>query len=109
MRVYNLTSDEAAERILRNGFSDDHAAIHPGVWLSLPVYDVASLPAAKRTRLLAVDAPAGELAEYESGVLIDDADMLLDDERYREWVIPADVVNRWPIIDLGPPEPDAMG
>jgi hypothetical protein len=106
LRIFHLTSDEAAEGILRDGFSDEHATFvdMPGVWVSAPVFDPASLGARKSARLLAIDLPSDALADVEVRVLGADDEPLPSDDRYREWVVPAAVLNRWPVVDLGHPD-----
>jgi hypothetical protein len=103
VRAYHVTSDTAAERILADGFSDDTALMHPGIWFSAPTCELASLPASKRTRLLAVDADAATLDRYATHDFIGGVE-LPRDARYREWVVPAHVANRWPVTDLGHPD-----
>lgn len=107
MRVYHVTGDTGADRILRDGFDDAAATLdYEGVWVSAPPFDRASMPAAKYARLLAVDIDPEVLADYEVRILAADGTPLPGDDRYREWVVPAAVLNRWPLIDLGRPEDD---
>jgi len=98
-RVYHVTS-EAAESILRDGFSDDMAtfADSPGVWVSAPMFELASLPALKGARLLAVDVDPAGLADYEVQVIDGPAvpDLPPGVVAYRERIVPAAVLNRWP-------------
>lgn len=101
MRVYHRTSRAAAERILRAGFCDDAALIEYSLWVSVPPYDIASLPLGKREALLAVDLPEHELAPYEvqtelpAGV---ERPPIGPGGDYREWIVPAAILNQWPVV-----------
>jgi hypothetical protein len=105
VRVFHITSPEAAAAILRDGFRDGVIGRgwwpdERGVWVANPHTDPSSLGARRELNLLAVDVPEDELADYE--VIEYDIDT---GERFdkggREWIVPAAVLNRWPVQDLG--------
>jgi hypothetical protein len=92
MKFYHRTTAEFADAILAGGFMDYTSnymtsASHTGVWLSnTPVDEGDVIPAVMNSLLLVeISLSEKELAEYEwvqegSG-------------SYREWLIPASVIN----------------
>lgn len=99
MRVYHRTSADDAERIMRDGFNDHADIFGVGVWVSDPPCDEASLPASKREALVAVDLSEEAITEYE--VLWDRPGDAPSWARYREWIVPAAVLNRVGTVALG--------
>ena len=93
MKLYHVTTHKAATAIMAGGFRD-HARriggmIIDGVWVSdAPWYDgatvdAADLPASRVCIVLAL--PADQIGEYE---------LVQDDSMYREWCIPAAILNQ---------------
>ena len=90
MRCYHRT--HAADAIRRDGFVDDEGCYgtlttHRGVWLSDQPLDVNE--GADGNALLAVDLPDELFEQYE---------WVEDGKGYREALIPAKIVNGWPIV-----------
>jgi hypothetical protein len=89
-KLYHRTNQVAARRIIRHGFKDStnyylNQRLHAGVWLSsVPLDFNKGVPGQV---LLEVDTDLGEneLARYEW--------ITQKDTSYREWLIPAAVVN----------------
>jgi hypothetical protein len=86
MRLFHRTS--AADEILRNGFRDGQGsymtdAILSGVWLSAVPLDFNE--GAAGDAVLEVQLPDALALEYE---------VVEEDKPYREFLIPADVLNR---------------
>jgi hypothetical protein len=90
MILWHRTSKAAAESIFRNGFQDAHGTYmtgreHSGVWLSGQPLD--SNEGACGDVLLRVNLACteGEIADYE---------WIGEGKGYREWLIPAVLLNR---------------
>jgi hypothetical protein len=101
VRLYHVTSHEAAERIVRNGFRDGEigrhwAPVEHGVWVADRPFDTASMGQVKSQALLALEVPEDAVAEYEIVEYDEETGERLD-KAYREWIVPADVLNRWPV------------
>lgn len=84
MKLYHRTP--AAETILREGFRDDPRRRRQGVWLAECPLDAQE--SIKGPTVLSVEIPEAEIASFE----------VEQGRSYREWCIPAEVVNRY-----GPP------
>jgi hypothetical protein len=94
MTVYHRT--DAARAILDEGFRDgcgSYGTAHEyrGVWLSDTPLDVNE--GVVGGEVVAVDISEDALADYE---WVEDA------KPYREWLVPADVVNRFPRRQFSP-------
>ena len=84
----------AAEQILADGFQDAE-----GTYLTVNVYSgawVGERPLdenedANGDRVLAVDVPETGIAEFE---------WIEDGKPYREWLIPAELPNRYPVTEV---------
>lgn len=91
MKLYHRTTSKAAEAILRGGFNDTTGSyLVPGhsvtgVWVSNIPVDVNE--GAKGDVLLEInlDAEEGNIADYE---------WVEEGKFYREWLIPAEFLNR---------------
>jgi hypothetical protein len=89
--LYHVTTEEAARSILRDGFIDDRgpymtALEHTGVWLSDRPLDINE--GAYGDTILEVEIPPEAVLDYawvEEGKL------------YREFLVPAHLVNAYPI------------
>jgi hypothetical protein len=87
MILYHRTSAEIAERILRDGFRDGRGTYmttreHSGVFLSNVPLDINE--GADGDTLLQVEMPEQTIANYE---------WREDGKPYREWLVPAKLVN----------------
>jgi hypothetical protein len=92
MIVYHVTHE--ADGILTDGFRDGEgtymtANVHRGVWVSDVPLDVNE--GAVGDRLLAIDVPETVIADFE---------WVEDDKAYREWLVPAEVLNRFPVTEV---------
>ena len=110
-----LTTAEAAASILRDGFDDSEAFNLPppdrGIWIERRPFDAASLGAtSKGIHVLAIDVDEDVIAPYEifdveaTGELVKPPpipEWLDPADTPRHWIVPADILNRWPLIDLG--------
>lgn len=86
MKLYHRTPNP--EAILREGFRDLRGSMDlSGVWLSAVPLDIGE--GAKGPTVLSIDIPEEELVDFE---------VLEEGKPYREWCVPADLVNRF-----GPP------
>jgi len=101
VRLYHRTP--AGDAILAKGFRDGRGRymtsnIHEGVWLSnIPLSAAAGAPG---DDLLAVEIPEEVIAEYEW--------VAETGGTYREWLVPAAVVNRYPVERCTEEEADAL-
>jgi len=91
VRLYHRT--DHADTILAGGFQDGEGGygtlnVYRGVWLSNVPLDANE--GAQGSTLLTLDMPEEQAAEYE---------WIEDWKQYREFLIPAEVVNRY-----GPPQ-----
>ncbi|GMU24984.1 MAG: hypothetical protein AMXMBFR13_50550 [Phycisphaerae bacterium] len=92
MKLFHSTTPEAAAAILKEGFRDTTGQYlttesFTGVWFSDVPLDEGE--GAKGNELLAIEAPDARLAEWE---------WIEEGKPYREFLLPADVANRF-----GPP------
>lgn len=92
MRVFHRTTHNAAESIIREGFSDSEDTymtqhLYRGVWVSDQPLDANE--GAFGDTVLAIDIPDALFAEYE---------WIEEHKGYREALIPAEELNRY-----GPP------
>jgi hypothetical protein len=94
MRLYHGTDEDAAAAITTAGFRNSALepfqvalGMAPGVWL-------ASVPMHNSGATLAVDMPDDVLEDYE---LIEDPP-----SSFRVWVVPAEVLNRYPVAEVDP-------
>lgn len=91
MKLFHRTP--FAESILKNGFRDGEGTymtgvMHCGVWLSDRPLDFGQ--GAKGEDLFLLDIPEDEMSPFE---------WIEDGKPYREFLVPAEIVNRY-----GPPE-----
>lgn len=91
MRLYHHTY--ATQSILSDGFKDGEGyylttSLHQGVWLSDCPLDINE--GADGDTLLSIDIPDNVIADYE---------WIEEEKPYREFLIPAEIVNRY-----GPPK-----
>ena len=90
MKLYHKTTAEAARTILLDGFQDRTGnymteTLHTGVWLSDSPLDVNSYGRGGETVLeVTFHGPEGEIADFE---------WIEESKGYREWLIPAALVN----------------
>jgi hypothetical protein len=87
MILYHRTHAAIADRILRDGFRDGTGTYmttteHSGVWLSNVPLDINE--GAAGDTLLQVEMPEQSIADFE---------WIEDGKPYREWLIPARLVN----------------
>ena len=92
MIVYHVTYE--ADAILTDGFRDGEgtyltANVYRGGWVSDIPLDVNG--GAVGNRLLAIDLPETVIADFE---------WVEDDKAYREWLVPAEVLNRFPVTEI---------
>jgi hypothetical protein len=90
VRLFHRTTADGAEVILRDGFRDGRGhylteSEHVGVWLSDRPLDAND--GAEGNAILVVEAPVGEVDPFE---------WVEEGKGYREFLIPAAVVNGWP-------------
>jgi hypothetical protein len=92
MDLYHRTTAERATNIIANGFRDTTGTYMmdvevTGVWLSDVPLDINDGGSAEHNTMLRVkiDLPEEDLADWE---------VVEEGKRYREWVIPAEVINR---------------
>lgn len=96
MILYHRTPAGAA--ILAGGFRDGHghfltANEYSGVWLANTPLRAAD--GAPGDDLLVVEIPEAAIAEYE---WIEEVPWRASEtDRYREWLVPAEIVNRYPV------------
>lgn len=95
-RLYHVTSAVAAEAILTGGFVDDHRG-PAGIWLSdRPIVDATDTGA-----VLAVDIRRDVVTSCEMSVhdveqqQSDGSWLVLPDEQFRAWQVPAALLNRY--------------
>lgn len=89
MRLFHRT--DAAAAILSDGFCDTSGSYgtsreHSGVWLSDTPLEVND--GVEGAGLLAVEIPEDEIADFE---------WVEEFKTYREWLVPAAIVNRHPV------------
>lgn len=95
MKLYHRTKH--AQAILAGGFRD-HTAPYgmtealTGVWFSDVPLDAADIPYVTGD-LLEIELPEEDIQYYECVYLDPDTDEPLRMNRYREWILPADLVN----------------
>jgi hypothetical protein len=87
--LYHRT--DSAQAIVDNGFRDAEGTYltgewHTGVWVSDIPLDVNE--GAQGDQVLAVDVGDADLSEWE---------WIEEGKTYREWLVPADVLNRYPV------------
>lgn len=82
MRLYHRTESSYAATILAHGFADG-AGMDMTVWLSDRPLDINE--GAHGDAILLVELPEEEIVEFE---------WVEDEKPYREWLIPAQIVNR---------------
>ena len=96
IRVYHATSSEAADAIEREGFRDarDARGTHliaeafSGVWVAdLPLDSDEGPPSSDA--FFIINIPEPDIADFE---------FVEEDKPYREWLIPADLLNRYPRV-----------
>lgn len=94
MRLYHRTP--AAKQIIKGGFRDAKGTygtgrVHRGVWLSDRPLDVneGAIEGEAGADLFLIEIPARVIRDYE---------WVEDGKPYREWLVPAKIVNRY-----GPP------
>ncbi len=101
MRLYHVTKTTTAGEILRDGFRDATGTYltvgeHTGVWLSdRPTWEGGSadpLPAGWTCLQVDLDFSEGELAQFE---------WREEGKPYREFLVPAEVVNRRSKVSTG--------
>ena len=88
MILYHRTTAANAEQILRDGFRDGVGSFgttreHSGVWLSNVPLDINE--GAEGDTLIRVELPEQAIADYE---------WIEDGKPYREWLIPAQLINK---------------
>ena len=96
MKLYHVTSRDRAKAILREGFSDNCDSYGtdrkwPGVWLSdrsLDSNDTGNVEADANLAVL-VDCELDDLSKYE---------WVEEGCSYREWLVPADFVNKRAVV-----------
>lgn len=97
MILYHRTTPENAQSILRDGFLDRTGTYltmeeHTGVWLSNVALDCADMGHLGEALLrVALDLSEEALGEYE---------WIEDEKTYREWLIPAQIINANSKIEL---------
>jgi hypothetical protein len=89
MRLYHATTPENAAAILIYGFKngEDFSMGIKGVFLSSYPFNVNDGAERFRT-VLNVKIPVNLIADYE---------VIEDGKPYREWCVPAEIVNRYPV------------
>jgi hypothetical protein len=102
MRIYHRTSVEAAAAILSGGFRDgdyqvggERGELTGGVEFSSAPYPADQLPHAKAAVLLAISIPDDVLEPWEWHTLEAVPDPPRGIAPYREFFVPAEVVNRY--------------
>jgi hypothetical protein len=93
MIVYHRT--HAAAAILADGFRDGEdyymtSKLHGGVWVSNVPLDVNE--GADGDRLLTIEVSEEAIADYE---WVQDPSF-----GYREWLVPAELLNRFPVVEV---------
>jgi hypothetical protein len=88
MILYHRTTAVIANKILRDGFRDGVGSYltaneHSGVWLSDVPLDINE--GAEGDTLLRIELPEQAIADYE---------WIEDGKLYREWLIPARLINK---------------
>jgi hypothetical protein len=103
MRLYHSTSNYAVAQIMQDGFKDgDFAGIASGVFFSDRPLDAADGVASFAEAVIAIECTltAVQLDEFE--VIVEGR----PPEAYREWLIPAELVNQMPRSVWSDPELD---
>jgi len=94
MRVYHRTSGEAAAAIKEAGFRDAEGTyltrnVYRGVWFADQPLDINE--GADGEVVFEVEVPEPALSEYE---------WIEEGKPYREFLVPAEVVNRWRVVEV---------
>jgi len=93
LRVYHVTSSEAADAIEREGFRDARGTIpgsagFNGVWVAdLPLDSTEVAKGADAFFIISI--PESDIVDFE---------FVEEEKPYREWLIPADLLNRYPRV-----------
>lgn len=92
MIVYHCT--DAAEQILARGFHDSEGTyltrnVYTGVWVADRPLDVND--GVDGDRVLAIEIPESVIASFE---------WIEEEEPYREWLVPAQVLNEYPLTEV---------
>ncbi|MDA4124034.1 MAG: hypothetical protein OK438_01095 [Thaumarchaeota archaeon] len=98
IRFYHRTTVETARMILREGFRDDEGSYltertFRGVWVSDRPLDSNEGTKEGALMVLDVDLPPRQLAKWE---------WVEEGKTYREWLIPASVLNQHSRVRLDP-------
>jgi hypothetical protein len=100
VKLYHRTA--AGDAILAEGFKDQGGTYlttnwYEGVWLSDRPLDANE--GASGRDLLVVDIPEDALADYE---------WVEEGKPYREWLVPAELVNRYPVSQVAQDDEDDL-
>jgi hypothetical protein len=101
MTFYRRTMGDRAAAILSHGFEDATGSYgtdfeYSGVWLSdrpLDCNDAGFSPAVNVLLEIELDLPEAEIADYE---------WIEEDKGYREWLVPASILNRMARVRIVP-------
>jgi hypothetical protein len=91
VKLYHATTQEKANKILVNGFIDHEGLYMTSIWLKgifFSNYPLDENEGAKGRVVLTVKIPMDIITDYE---------LIEDGKPYREWCIPAEIVNRYSI------------
>jgi hypothetical protein len=91
MKLYHATTQESAAFILANGFRDAKGFYATSVWMKgvfLSNYPTDWNEGTKGDITLTVKIPLALIGDFE---------LITEGKPYREWCVPADIVNRYPV------------
>ena len=96
MKVYHLTKAEYAKPILAEGFRESTGSYytstpHTGVWVSDRPLDTECGFGVRGVVCLDVEIPEEQLAHHE---------WIEGGKTYREWLLPAALINTYPVREL---------
>jgi hypothetical protein len=91
MKLYHATTQENVNNILANGFRDAKGFYATSVWMKgifLSNYPTDWNEGTKGDITITVNIPLALIADYE---------LIEEGKPYREWYVPAEIVNRYPV------------
>ena len=101
MKLYHVTTAEAARSIMREGFRDSAGYYMTdiwleGIWLSDQMLDVNEGAEGDTVLAVTLSAPLATLADYE---------LIEEGKGYREWCVPARIINAVGRVRVLEPDP----
>jgi hypothetical protein len=91
MKLYHATTQENVNKILANGFRDAKGYYATSIWMKgvfLSNYPTDWNEGTKGDITITINIPLA---------LIADCELITKGKPYRQWCVPADIVNRYPV------------